>query len=74
MTEPPTIGVWMVEVLGDGTGERHRRYLIAAHHREAAIATLSHRIGANLVVTSSTKLEGAAAAAVGMSHGEVRAI
>jgi hypothetical protein len=74
MTKPPTIGVWMIEVLGDGTGERHRRYLVAAHHREAAIAALSHRIGADLIVTSSTKLDGSAAEAVGMARGEVRAI
>jgi hypothetical protein len=28
MTAPATIDVWMVEVLGDGIGQRHRRYLV----------------------------------------------
>jgi hypothetical protein len=56
MTDPETIDVWMIEVLGDGTGNRHQRYLVAAPHREAAIAALRKYTGIDLLVTSSTKL------------------
>jgi hypothetical protein len=52
MTDPETIDVWMIEVLGDGTGNRHQRYLVAAPHREAAIAALRKYTGIDLLVTS----------------------
>jgi hypothetical protein len=64
----------MIEVLGDGTGNRHRRYLVAAHHREAAIAALRHHTGIDPLVTSSTKLEGEAARVCEMKLGHVRPI
>jgi hypothetical protein len=66
--------VWMIEVLSDGTGQRHRRYLVAAHHREAAIAAISHFAGTELLITSSTKLEGEAAAVCELAPGSIRPI
>ena len=74
MTERATTDVWMVEVLGDGTGPRHRRYLVAAHDREAAIAAVRHHVGSELVITSSTQLEGEAARVCQMQLGDVRGV
>ena len=74
MSDPPTIDVWMIEVLGDGTGNRHRRYLVAADRREDAIATLRRHVGSDPLVTSSTELEGEAARVCELKLGDVRPI
>lgn len=74
MTAPETVDVWIIEVLGDGTGNRHRRYLVAASHREAAIAALRNYTGIDPLVTSSTKLAGEAAAVCNLAGGEVRPV
>jgi hypothetical protein len=73
MSDPATIDVWMIEVLGDGIGQRHRRYLVAAHHREAAIVALCHHTGMDPLITSRTKFEGEAAVCE-MKLGHVRPI
>jgi hypothetical protein len=73
MIEAATIDVWTIELLGDDTGERHRRYLVAADHREAAIAAVSHYVSTEMVVSSSTNWSGPAAV-VEMRQGKVRAI
>jgi hypothetical protein len=64
----------MIEVLGDGTGQRHRRYLVAARHREAALSAVQHHLGTDLFVTSTTKLDGDAAKVCEMKQGDVREI
>ena len=74
MTETESIDVWMIEILGDGTGNRHRRYLVAAREREAAVAALRNYTGSDPLVTSSTKLEEKAAAVCTIADDEVRAI
>jgi hypothetical protein len=74
MTEPATVDVWMIEVLSDGTGQRHSRYLVAAHHREAAISAVRHYLSTELFVTSATKLDGDAAKVCEMKPGDVRGV
>ena len=74
MTETETIDVWMIEILGDGIGDRHRRYLVAAREREAAVAALRNYTGSDPVVTSTTKLEEKAAGVCNLAAGEVRPI
>jgi hypothetical protein len=69
-----TAEVWMIEVLGDGTGQRHRRYLVAAHHREAAIASLRQHLASDPLVTSITQLGKEAAAICKLATGEVKAV
>jgi hypothetical protein len=64
----------MIEVLGDGTGQRHRRYLVAAQHREAALSAVRHHLGTELFVTSATKLDGGAAKVCAMKLGDVRRV
>ena len=44
----------MVEVLGDGTGDRHQRYLVGASDRDDAIKAVILLVGADIVVTSSS--------------------
>jgi hypothetical protein len=48
---------WVVEVLGDGTGPRHRRYLVGAAHREAAIAAVVVLLGPDTSITSTTSID-----------------
>ena len=74
MTESAAVNIWMIEVLGDGTGQRHCRYLVAAHHREAALSAVWHHLGTDLFVTSGTKLDGDAAKVCEMKLGDVRGI
>jgi hypothetical protein len=74
MTATEIIDVWMIEILGDGTGNRHRRYLVAGREREAAVAALRNYIGSDPLVTSSTKLEEQAAAVCKLAAGDVRQI
>ena len=45
---------WVVEVLGDGTGPRHRRYIVGATNREQAIAAVIHLFGPDTMITSTT--------------------
>ena len=45
MTEPVIIDMWMIEVLGDETGNRHRRYLVAARERSKQSGRPSNRCG-----------------------------
>jgi hypothetical protein len=61
-------------VLSDGTGQRHRRYLVAAHHREAALSAVRHHLGSELSVTSVIKLDASAANVCGMKLGDVRGV
>ena len=49
MTNPGD--AWMIEVLGDGTGARHRRYLVRAPDRDSAVKAVLPLLGANVVVT-----------------------
>jgi hypothetical protein len=57
MSEYQPIPGWVVEVLGDGTGARHRRYLVGAAHREAAIAAVVVLLGPDTTITSTTPIE-----------------
>ncbi len=66
--------VWMVEVLGDGTGERHRRYLVGASDRDSAIKAVLLLVGPDIVVTSSTQLSDKAAEVAALQPGEIKQI
>ena len=65
---------WMVEVLGDGTGARHRRFLVRAPDRDSAVNAVIFRLGADVVITASTKLSDKAAEVAALKAGEVRQI
>ena len=42
---------WVVEVPGDGTGERHRRYLVGANDGDTAVKALMLLLGPDVQVT-----------------------
>ena len=65
---------WMVEVLADGTGPRHRLFLVGADDRESAVKAVLLMGGSDVVITSSTKLSGEAAEAAALQAVEVRQI
>lgn len=62
----------MIEVLGDGTGARHRRYLVKAADREGAAKTIMLLLGANAAVTSTTVLSTKAAEVAALQPGEIK--
>ena len=56
MTDEASAPGWVVEVLGDGTGARHRRYIVGASDREQAIAAVLRLLGPNTTITSSSQV------------------
>ena len=46
----------MVEVIGDGTGHRHRRYLLRAPNRKAAHDKIIAFLGASTLITSTSRI------------------
>ena len=65
---------WMVEVLGDGTGARHRRFLVGAPDKDSAINAVILLIGHDVVVTASSKLADEAAEVAALQPGEIKQI
>ena len=65
---------WMVEVLGDGTGPRHRRFLVGAPDKDSAINAVIVVIGHDVVFTASSKLSDKAAEVAALPAGEIRQI
>lgn len=63
---------WMVEVLGDGTGSRHRHFLVGAPDKDGAINAVVLLLGPDVVVTASSRLSDKAAEVAALKPGEVR--
>ena len=66
--------IWMVEILGDGTGPRHRRF--SRRRRRLRDRNQGYPAFARLdkVITASTKLSDNAAEVAALQAGEVRQI
>jgi hypothetical protein len=62
---------WVVEVLGDGTGPRHRRYIVGASDRDYAIAAVLQLLGPNTIITSSSRVSIDALGISNVQPGEV---
>ena len=65
---------WMVEVLGDGTGVRHRRFLVGADNRDGAVKAVMLLVGPDVMVTASSKLSDKAAEVARLKPGEIKQI
>jgi hypothetical protein len=63
---------WVVEVLGDGTGARHRRYLVGAADRGTAMALALRKLGSGIMITSTSKVSAESFGVSNVSLGEVR--
>jgi len=63
---------WMIEVLGDGTGSRHRRYLVGAPDRDSAVKAIVLLLGPDALVTSSTQLSVGVSEALALQPGEIK--
>ena len=48
-------GGWMIEVLGNGVGPRHARYLVAIPNRRMAVAALHVQLGTQIDVSATTR-------------------
>jgi hypothetical protein len=68
--EAPSPG-WIVEIMGDGTGPRHRRYIVGIPDREAAIRAITIMHGLETVVTATTRLTAEAAGLAKIMPGEI---
>ena len=64
----------MVEILGDGTGPRHRRFLVGALDKDSAINAVIVLIGHDVVVTASSRLSDKAAEVAALQAGAIRQI
>jgi hypothetical protein len=74
MTEPATIGIWMIEVLGDGIDQRHADTSpLPTTAKQLSLRCMDH-VGSEPIVTSSTQLEGEAARVCQMQLGDVRGV
>ena len=69
-----SVFTWVVEVRGDGTGERHQRYLVGANDRDTALKAMTLLLGPDVQVTSSYKLSDQAAEVVALQPGEIKPI
>ena len=65
---------WIVEVLGDGTGARHRRFLVGAQDKHSAVNAVILLLGPDVVITASSKLADKAAEVAALEDGEIRQI
>ena len=65
---------WVVEVLGDGTGARHQRYLVGTDDRHDAIKAVMLLVGADVVVTCSTPLADKARKVAALRPGQIKPI
>lgn len=61
----------MVEVLGDGIGVRHRRYVVGATDRDAAIKIVLEQLGPDVTVTSTSEVKETAFSVTKVKPGEI---
>ena len=64
-------GGWMVEVVGDGLGGRHKRYLVNALSRDQALAAVQKLLGGKAEINAITPVSEAAFKVANISLGEV---
>jgi hypothetical protein len=73
-TAPMNPAGWVVEILGDGTGARHRRYLVSETSREEAVKIVRHKLGHDLTITSTSAVAAQAFGVANLKPGEIVAI
>ena len=61
----------MVEVMGDGVGGRHKRYLVNALSRDQALAAVQKLLGGKAEINAITPVPATAFDAANISLGEV---
>jgi hypothetical protein len=71
MSGDTSTGGWMVEVLGDGRGPRHRRFMVGAPDSTTAVKLVIDQLGSDTVITSSSAIEGPAYELANVKLGEV---
>ena len=57
MTDDVSAAGWVVEVLGEGLGARHRRFMVGTSDRDAAIKLVCELLGPNTLVTASSRID-----------------
>ncbi len=62
---------WVVEVFGDGLGVRHRRYIVGATDRDAAIKIIREKLGPDLTITSTSEVSATAFGVAKVEPGEI---
>ncbi len=62
---------WVVEVFGDGLGVRHRRYIVGATDRDAAIKIIREKFGPDMTITSTSEVGATAFGVAKVKPGEI---
>ena len=71
MTDDVSAAGWVVEVLGEGLGARHRRFMVGTSDRDAAIKLVCELLGPNTLVTASSRIDGKAVRVARLKPGEI---
>ena len=71
MTADVSAAGWVVEVLGEGLGARHRRFMVGTSDRDAAIKLVCELLGPNTLVTASSRIDGKAVRVARLKPGEI---
>lgn len=66
-----TAHAWVVEVLGDGIGVRHRRYIVGATDRETALRIVREQLGPDVTINSTSEVKETAFGVVNVMPGEI---
>ena len=67
-------GGWVIEILGDGIGDRHRRFIVGITHRAAAVAAIHEQLGPQIQITSITRVSKADTQIAGAQPGKIVAL
>ncbi len=62
---------WVVEVFGDGLGVRHRRYIVGATNRDAAIRIIREKLGPDVTISSTSEVRATAFGVAKVKSGEI---
>ena len=71
MTDDVSAAGWVVEVLGEGLGARHRRFMVGTSDRDAAIKLVCELLGPNTLVTASSRIDGEAVRVARLKPAEI---
>ena len=64
----------MVEILGDGLGHRHRRFIVGIANRATAVAAIHVQLGPEVQITSITRVSKADLQIAGVQPGKIVAL
>ena len=74
MQDETTGGGWVIEILGDGIGDRHRRFIVGITHRANAVSAIHEQLGSQIQITSITRVSKDDIQIAGVQPGKIVAL